>query len=250
MVSQAPRTGRVSGQLFQKTQSGPGLRVGGPVDLDLRPETFLHDWVQTWRKDRRGILLPTRKDTSLMMTVSHIHVFLECQDNETKHDYYTPQEILDGTEQHIKEVMRTTHKNHVDRHKEYQESGGDPVDKRQKQQSLLNFTSRSGGAAVTSFVAVCSQPGPASGVGDVSMEQVIREEMDTYQIKTWTVRLPDPTRSQACEVCTLEDPDERWVYQRKIGNSFPLLYEVWKCVSSRPMSSDRLSATLARHPMF
>jgi hypothetical protein len=49
---------------------------------------------------------------------------------------------------------------------------------------------------------------------------------DGYQRKAWTVRLPDPSRSQACEVCTLEDPDEWWTYQRRIGNSFPLLYEV------------------------
>ena len=122
--------------------------------------------------------------------------------------------------------MRTEHKNHTDRHKEQQESGGDPTVKRQKQQSLLNFTIRSGGESVTCFVTACSQPGPVSDVGDVSMEQVIREEMDTYQRKDWTVRLPDPTRSQGCEVCTLEDPDEWWAYQRKIGNSFPLLYEV------------------------
>ena len=63
------------------------------------------------------------------------------------------------------------------------------------------------------------------------MEQVTREEMDTYQRKAWTVRLLDPTRSQACEVCTLEESDEWWTYQPKIGNSFPLLYEVCQCVS-------------------
>jgi hypothetical protein len=79
---------------------------------------------------------------------------------------------------------------------------------------------------VSSFVEACSHTAPGPDVGDVSMEQVIREEMDTYQCKSWTVRLPDPDRSQVCEVCTLEDPDEWWVYQRKIGNSFPLLYEV------------------------
>ena len=34
--------------------------------------------------------------------------------------------------------------------------------------------------------------------------------------------------------------DEWWAYQRKIGNSFPLLYEVWQCVSNRPMSSGQI----------
>ena len=96
----------------------------------------------------------------------------------------------------------------------------------QKQQSLLNFTDRSGGETVVSFLEACSQSDPVSDVVDVSMEQVISDEMDTYHLKDWTVRLPDPTRSQVCEVCTLEDPDEWWTYQRKIGNSFPLLYEV------------------------
>ena len=33
-----------------------------------------------------------------------MHVFLDPQDNNTKHEYYTPQEILDGTEDHIKEI--------------------------------------------------------------------------------------------------------------------------------------------------
>ena len=171
---------------------------------------------------------------------SHMHVFLDPQDNNTKHEYYTPQEILDGTEDHIKEMMRTAHKNRTDRHKQEQESGGVPAAKRQKQQSLLNFTVRSGGAAVVSFLEACSQADPAPDTVDVSMEQVISDEMDAYQRKAWTVRLPDPTRSQACEVCTLEDPDEWWAYQRKIGNSFPLLYEVWQCVSNRPMSSGQI----------
>ena len=125
---------------------------------------------------------------------SHMHVFLDPQDNNTKHEYYTPQEILDGTEDHIKEMMRTAHKNHTDRHKEEQESGGVPAAKRQKQQSLLNFTVRSGGAAVVSFLEACSQEDPAPDTVDVSMEQVISDEMDTYQCKVWTVRLPDPTR--------------------------------------------------------
>ena len=39
---------------------------------------------------------------------SHMHVFLDPQDNNTKHEYYTPQEILDGTEDHIKEMIHTT----------------------------------------------------------------------------------------------------------------------------------------------
>ncbi len=119
----------------------------------------------------------------------------------------------------------------------------------QKQQSLLNFTVKSGGETVVSFLEACSQSDPVSDVVDVSMEQVISDKMDTYQLKAWTVRLPDPTRSQVCEVCTL-DPYEWWTYQRKIGNSFPLLYEVWQSVSNRPMSSDRLSSTLTQHLMF
>jgi hypothetical protein len=68
---------------------------------------------------------------------SHMHVFLDPQDNNTKHEYYTPQEILDGTEDHIKDMMHTDHKNRTDRHNKEQESGGVPADKRQKQQSLL-----------------------------------------------------------------------------------------------------------------
>jgi hypothetical protein len=99
---------------------------------------------------------------------------------------------------------------------------------------------RSGGAAVASFVAASSLPDDAVDVVEVSMEDAIREEIDGYQRKAWTVRLPDPSRAQACEVCTLEDPDEWWAYQRRIGNSFPLLYEVWQCVSSRPMSSGQI----------
>jgi len=83
-------------------------------------------------------------------------------------------------------------------------------------------------------------PDDAVDVVEVSMEDAIREEIDGYQRKAWTVRLPDPSRAQACEVCTLEDPDEWWAYQRRIGNSFPLLYEVWQCVSSRSMSSGQI----------
>jgi hypothetical protein len=148
-------------------------------------------------------------------------------------------QILDGTEDHIKEMIHTSHKNHTDRHNKEEESGGVPVPKRHKQQSLLNFTVRSGGSAVVSFLEAYSQTDPADVV-DVSMEQVISDEMDTYQCKPCTVRIPDRTRSQVCEVCTLEDPDEWWSYQRKIGNSFPLLYEVCQCVSSRPMSSGQI----------
>ena len=65
-----------------------------------------------------------------------------------------------------------------------------------------------------------------SDVGDVSMEQVTSDEMDVHQSNVWTVRIPDSTRVQSCEVCTLEDFDEWWTYQQKIGNSFPLLYEM------------------------
>ena len=79
------------------------------------------------------------------------------------------------------------------------------------------ITDRSGGVTVTSFVEVCSQTGPDPDVSEVSMEQVIREEMDVYQRQAWTVRIPDPTRSQVCEVYTWEESDEWWVYQRKIG---------------------------------
>jgi hypothetical protein len=55
-----------------------------------------------------------------------------------------------------------------------------------------------------------------------------------------TVKLPDPNSASVHEVCTLEEPDEWWAYQRMIGNSFPLLYEVWQCVSVRPMSSGQI----------
>ena len=48
---------------------------------------------------------------------------------------------------------------------------------------------------------------------------------------------PKPT---SCELWTLEEPDEWWAYQQKIGNSFPLLYEVWQCVSRRPISSGQI----------
>ena len=78
---------------------------------------------------------------------------------------------------------------------------------------LLTFSSRSGGAAVASFVAASSLPDDAMDVVEASMEDTIREEIDGYQRKAWTVRLPDPSRAQACEVCTLEDPDEWWAYQ-------------------------------------
>jgi hypothetical protein len=64
------------------------------------------------------------------------------------------------------------------------------------------------------------------------MEDVIREEMDSYQRKSWTVRLPDPSRSQAFEVCTLEDPDEWWTYQRKIAVGSDVL--TWKHVNTDP----------------
>ena len=69
---------------------------------------------------------------------------------------------------------------------------------------------------------------------------VIRQEMDTFQCKACTVRLPLPNKTQTCEVCTLEEPDEWWSYQHKIGNSFPLLYKVWQCVSIRPISSGQI----------
>ena len=57
-----------------------------------------------------------------------------------KHEYYTTQEILDGTEERIIEMIHTVHKNHTDRHSKVQESPGDPTVKRQKQQSLLKIT--------------------------------------------------------------------------------------------------------------
>jgi hypothetical protein len=144
---------------------------------------------------------------------SHMQIFLDAHDNQTKHEYYTAEEILDGTEKRIKEMMRTAHKNRADRPSKDKESSVHPVAKKQKQQGLLTFSSRSGGAAVASFVAASSLPDDAVDVVEVSMEDEIREEIDGYQRKAWTVRLPDPSRAQACEVCTLEDPDEWWAYQ-------------------------------------
>jgi hypothetical protein len=39
--------------------------------------------------------------------VSHMQVFLDALDNNTYHSYYTVQEILEGTVERIKEMMRT-----------------------------------------------------------------------------------------------------------------------------------------------
>ena len=79
---------------------------------------------------------------------------------------------------------------------------------------------------MASFVESSQQIGPVATVPEVGMEEVIRQEIQTFKRKDWTVRLPEPNKSQACEVCTLEEPDEWWSYQQKIGNSFPLLNEV------------------------
>ena len=38
--------------------------------------------------------------------------------------------------------------------------------------------------------------------------------------------IEDEDMEDSPTVCTLEEPDEWWAYQGKIGNSFPLLYEV------------------------
>jgi hypothetical protein len=42
--------------------------------------------------------------------------FFDTHDNKTKHDYYTSQEILEGTEQWIVEMMDTEHKHLTDRY--------------------------------------------------------------------------------------------------------------------------------------
>ncbi len=47
--------------------------------------------------------------------VSHMHVFLDALDNNTKHGYYTVPEILEGTVERIKEMMHTTYNNRKDR---------------------------------------------------------------------------------------------------------------------------------------
>ena len=52
-----------------------------------------------------------------------MHVFLDTQDHNTKHDYYTAQEIFDGTEERIKDMMRTTYKNRRDRVNKETDSG-------------------------------------------------------------------------------------------------------------------------------
>jgi hypothetical protein len=171
---------------------------------------------------------------------SHMQVFLDALDNNTHHCYYTVQEILEGTVDRIKEMMRTAYKNRKDRVNKEKESSVHAAAKKQKIQGCLNFTGRSGGAAVASLVAASTQAGPAPQAAEVSMEEVIRVELDAYQRKAMTVKLPDPNSAQVHEVCTLEEPDEWWAYQRKIGNSFPLLYEVWQCVSGRPMSSGQI----------
>jgi hypothetical protein len=107
-----------------------------------------------------------------------MHVFLDTQDNNTKHDYYTVQEILDGTEEQIKEMMRTAYKNRTDRVNKEKESSVDGAAKKQKTQARLNFTGKSGGAAVASFVAATKQAGPVPEAAKVSMEDAIRVEMD------------------------------------------------------------------------
>ena len=68
---------------------------------------------------------------------SHMQIFLDAHDNQTKHEYYTAQEILDG-EKRIKEMMRTTHKNRTDRERKEKESSVDPVAKKQKQQKVFD----------------------------------------------------------------------------------------------------------------
>ncbi len=88
----------------------------------------------------------------------------EWASKQTKHEYYTSQEIFDGTEKRIKEMMLTVHKNRTDRESKEKESSVDPVAKKQKQQTLLNFSSRSGDATVTSFVATSSLTDPAVDV--------------------------------------------------------------------------------------
>jgi len=167
-----------------------------------------------------------------------MYVFFYTEDNNTKHDYYTVQEIVDGTEERIKEMIHTTYKNRRDRVNKEKESSVDGVFKKQKTQARLNFTGKSGGESVDSFVAASTLTGPAPEGVEVSMEDTIRVEMDGYHHKAWTVRLPDPNSSQVSEVYTLEEPDEWWTYQRKIGNLFPLLYKVWQCVSRKRGNTD------------
>jgi hypothetical protein len=54
------------------------------------------------------------------------------------------------------------------------------------------------GVVVASFVGSLRLVLPV-GVGQLSMEEVIHQEMDVVQRKTRTVRFPDPKKAQACE---------------------------------------------------
>ncbi len=101
-------------------------------------------------------------------------------------------------------------KNRKDRVNKEKESSVHAASKKQKTQACLNFTSRSGGAAVASLVVASTQSDPASWAAEVSMEEVIRVELDTYQLKAMTFKLPDPNSAQVHEVCTLEELDEWW----------------------------------------
>ena len=68
------------------------------------------------------------------------------------------------------------------------------------------------------------QEAPVASVGsvgcstpekDFQFEGLTKGGVDTQTLSVtdWTVRLPEPVRSQVFEVCTLEDPDEWWTYQ-------------------------------------
>ncbi len=55
--------------------------------------------------------------------------------SNTKHGYYTVQEILEGTEERIKEMMRTAYKNRRDRVNKEKEESVDTSAKKQKTQA-------------------------------------------------------------------------------------------------------------------
>jgi hypothetical protein len=85
-----------------------------------------HNHTCDYTMDMSMYLCPISFQTmSMYRTGSHMHVFLDSQDNNTKHDYYdyTVQEIFDGTEEWIKDMMCTTHKNRRDRVNKETDSG-------------------------------------------------------------------------------------------------------------------------------
>ena len=182
---------------------------------------------------------------------SHLHVFLDPADCDQGMQYYTPEEVLAGTETQVKEMMRKVLEGqHTAGQRDLPEDPSSsnsehPTSgkKRKFSQARLPFGGdRDGGGAAVMSVIQENVPTATEAADSAKMDEMVCDQFDTYKrVASKTLNASSAPATSVGELCSVTDPDQWWSRQ---GSRFPLVHAVWQHVSSLVLSSGQIERIL------